>query len=229
MMVNAQEWLLDFLRFYRKLGFFEEYLHLSNAELADLLMKIIAPQDLEQECHREDFMVLTYDKKRVHYALFDLFNASSFSQIKNIGYGGRLHEEILIGWANISRGLFSPKDIEVTWQSAEEPIKVEFILANKSHNLRIEPDFIMVGDEAYYPYDISTLAKLAESLEPCMKEVDHYFTIWDLKYPATIRELECPATIGDFTIRDLGNPALVIILTPHEKGIIKENRGANFL
>lgn len=209
MMVNAQEWLLDFLRFYTELGFFEEHLHLSNEELADLLMQIMAPQglDLNQECHREDYLILGYDRKRVWVVAFDSFDSFNFHHAKDIGYGGQLHEEIVNSWANISRGLFSPEGVKATWQSAEEPIKIEFVLlANTSYYLHLEPDLIMPGEENYYAYIVSTLTKLAESIKPFMKDIDHYFTIWDL-----------------------GCVAMVMLLTPHEKSLIRQSRGANFL
>jgi len=209
-MVDAQEWLLDFLRFYRGLGFFEEYLQLSDEDLADEIMRTNALQglDLNQEISREDYLILNYDRKRVWGVAFDSFDSFNFHRAKDIGYGGQLHEEIVNSWAKISRGLFSPEGVKATWQSAEEHINIEFMLANTSYYLELEPDLIMPmpGDEAYYFYEISTLAKLVKSLEPCMKESDRYFTIWDL-----------------------GCVAMVMLLTPQEKNMIRDIRSANFL
>jgi hypothetical protein len=207
-MVDAQEWLLDFLRFYRGLGFFEEYLQLSDEDLADEITRTKALQglDLNQEISREDYLILNYDQKRVWEVAFDSFDSFNFHRAKDIGYGGQLHEEIVNSWANISRGLFSPTGVKATWQSAEEPIKVEFILADRPHLLSLDPDLIMPGDETYYAYIISTLAKLAKSLEPYIKETDHYFTIWDL-----------------------GCVAMVMLLTPQEKNTIRDIRSATFL
>ena len=208
MLVNTQEWLIDFLRFYRELGFFEEYLHLSNKDLSDLLVQIMAQHglDLNKECHREDYVVLGYDQKRVWAVAFDSFDSFNFHHAKDIGYGGQLHEEIVNSWANISRGLFSPKDIRSTWQSDQEQINIKFVLTNTSYCLKLEPNLIMPGEDKHYAYTISTLTKLAEYLEPCLKDIEHSFTIWDL-----------------------GCVAMVIFLTPHEKSIIKEIRDVNFL
>jgi hypothetical protein len=208
-MLDAQEWLLDFLQFYRGLGFFEEHLHLSDEDLADEIIRTKAMQglDLDKEGCREDYLILD-DRKRVWGVAFDSFDSFSFQRANDIGYGGQLHEEIVNSWANISKGLFSPEGVTATWRSAEEPINIEFMLANTSYCLELEPDLIMPmpGDEAYYFYEILTLAKLVKSLEPCMKETNHYFTIWDL-----------------------GCAAMVMLLTPQEKNMIRDIRGANFL
>ena len=207
-MVDAQEWLLNFLRFYRGLGFFEEHLQLSDEDLADEIMQIKNLQglDLNKEDCQEDYLILDYDGKRVWVVAFDSFDSFNFHRAKDIGYGGQLHEEIVNSWANISRGLFSPEGVKATWQSAEEPINIEFVLANTSYCLKIEADMIMPGEDKYYAYMISTLTKLTESLEPFMKDIDRYFTIWDL-----------------------GCVAMVMLLTPNEKSLIKESRGANLL
>jgi hypothetical protein len=201
-MMDAQEWLLDFVRFYRELGFFEEDSHLSDRSIADWIGKRKG-LDLSQESCRKDYIILGY-LTRVWGVALDAFDSFDFSHAQEVGYGWKLHEDILNGWAGISRGSFRPEGVKSTWQSAEEPIRVEFTLADVPHVLQLEPD-LLDGDSFYYYCDL-TLMKLAEALNPCIRETGYHFVVWDL-----------------------GCAALVMCVTPNEKSLIAEGRDANFL
>lgn len=141
MTINTEKWLLDFVGFYRKLSFFEEHSQLSDEDLAYWIRQIMAQQgmDLNQESCRQDYLVLGCDRKRVWGTAFDAYD---FSKAVGIEYGWKLHEDIVNGWASISRGLFRPKDVKATWTSIEKPIQIEFTLASRSYSLEIEPDLI---------------------------------------------------------------------------------------
>lgn len=72
------------------------------------------------------------------------------------------------------------------------------------HILQVEPD--LLDGESFYYYCNLTLIKLAEALEPYIKETGYHFVVWNL-----------------------GCAAIVICVTPREKSIISESRGINFL
>jgi hypothetical protein len=200
--MDTQEWLLDFIRFYRNLGFFEDFSHLSDLEIADWIGKRNG-LDLSQESCRKDYIVLGYDFPRVWGVSFDIFDSFDFAHAREVGYGWQLHEDILNGWARISRGSFCPECVTATWDSAEEPIMIEFTLGNMRHILQLEPDLL---DGNFFYYCNLTLIKLAEALEPYMKETGDRFVVWDL-----------------------GCAAIVICVTLREKSMISESRGVNFL
>jgi hypothetical protein len=203
--VNSQEWLLDFVRFYRDLGFFAEHSDLSDEYLADWIRQRTLSQglDLEKESCREDYLVLSCDRNRVWGVAFDVFDSFDFSRAQKFGYGWQLHEEIVNGWSGISRGSFCPEDVRATWASAEESIRLEFVLANVPHTLCLEPD-LLYGD-THYEYCNSTLLKLSAALESLMSETDYRFEIWDL-----------------------GCAAIVMCITAIEKNMMVSRRGAYF-
>ena len=204
-MKNAQEWLLDFVRFYRDLEFFAEHSNLSDEHLAVWIRQRMLSQglDLEQEGCREDYLVLGCDRNRVWGVAFDIFDSFDFSHAQEIGYGWQLHEEIVNGWCGISRCSFCPENVRATWLSAEESVRLEFVLADVQHTLCLEPD-LLYGD-THYEYCNLTLVKLSVVLEPLMSETDYHFEIWDL-----------------------GCAAIVMCITAIEKNMIVSNRGAYF-
>jgi hypothetical protein len=203
--MNAQEWLLNFVQCYRELGFFEEHSQATDEEVAGWIKQKRLSQglDLEQESCREDYLVIDCDSKRVWGVSFDLFESFDFSGAQDLGYGGRLHEDILNAWARISRSLFVPESVKAVWPVAEEAIRVEFVVDGQVFNIELESDAI---DEMHYGYELSTLTKLATALTPFMERTGSEFKIWDL-----------------------GCAALVLCVTPEEAKKLVELRGVHLL
>jgi hypothetical protein len=139
----TREWLIQRTRFYQEFGFFEEYLNLSDENLADQMIRL-----RQAETNREisklfnegwDWLLLMLDKKRVLSAATDILYAE-----EPPSYNFESLLETIQSLSGISRGAFSPESIQEV-----SPGTIEFALNGEQHTLTLEgpPDdpLILIG------------------------------------------------------------------------------------
>ena len=170
--MKAQEWLLDFVTFYRKLHFFEQHANLSDDELLNWLKIQLFPYDTRGDFDasnswKEDYLFIGFDFSRVWTTSFDAYEGYLYEF-------QCLHEYILHGWAKISRGAFLLQDITVTWESEITPILINFSLDGIPQYIQLQPDDF---------YETSTLLKLAQAINPLISTSRYQYVIWDY-FPA---------------------------------------------
>lgn len=104
--IQNEEWLLETLRYYRQLHFFEQYQQLSDNELiVEILDKTRKTGNWYDLQMRRDEAVLLLDTQRVITIAFD----SSYDNIYLVNLNTALREFQHL--AQISRGVFSPQNI----------------------------------------------------------------------------------------------------------------------
>ncbi len=125
----TREWLIEKTRFYQDFGFFEEYIGLSNEELADEMISL-----RQAETGRDisklfipglDGLLLQLDKKRVLIAATDILYAEDPPP-----YNFEYLVETLQKLSAISRGAFLPQNIQEV-----SPGTISFILNGDQYSL----------------------------------------------------------------------------------------------
>ena len=113
-MVWTKEWLINKIKYYRKLDFFEQYNHLSDNELADVILKIddmyyqwqhYTPHYVGEDSVDWQFLTMV-DRKRLLCVATDIIYGNPPSN-----YSFAAFAETLFKLANISRNIFCPQNI----------------------------------------------------------------------------------------------------------------------
>lgn len=127
-----RSWVIESLHYFRALGFFAADEALSDEELAGRLQKNnaeewgmpVAPPDSQA-----DLMLLRLDAERVWWEDTEA----------DVCEGNGVYVDTLRAWGRISRGAFSPTDIDERWNSGRGPIRVSFKHRNRTEELH--PDY----------------------------------------------------------------------------------------
>lgn len=158
--LTPEEWSLVSAKFYRDMGFFDEYASLSDNELAAELQQMT-----KAECGEgfnpadvfSDLLLLSWDKNRVWW---DDTEADVYK-------GNNVYVETLEEWARISRGAFLPENITETWESEQGPVWVDFTLDGTHH--RLQPQYN--GDWL----DISII----DDINRLIRKTDYRFEVYE--------------------------------------------------
>jgi hypothetical protein len=126
---NLQDWLLEAVRYYRNLDFFQKYKRLSDADIVHKFydefysmntgLRLDNFEDLS--LYEADLCLLSWDMKRVFWGDMEC----------DIHPDNRVYPIVLSAWKAISRKKFLPKNIRETWDSRSGPIRVEFTYENQ--------------------------------------------------------------------------------------------------
>jgi hypothetical protein len=128
-----EEWLLKYVAFFRTLGFFEKYASMSDAQLAALLQTWYVAaweRELEPGDRLTDLRLASADETRVWWN--DL--------IAGVGKDNNVYVRTLGELSKISRGHFSPDEIQEMWDAERGPIAVAFL--HKDEKVRVYPLYL---------------------------------------------------------------------------------------
>ena len=117
--ISTEDWLIDFVKFFRKLDFFEGYQALSDEELADFLhQRYLSEIDdrIDISNNITELLLLQFDTNRVWW------NDTEADVCEQ----NAVYKRTLIELAQISRGVFNPKNIFETWESETGPIIISY-------------------------------------------------------------------------------------------------------
>ncbi len=139
----SQQTILEAVRYFRSLGFFQEFTSQSDEELAITFEQMYThngtlPREYDPSSNPlAELTLLSYDKQRVWWK----------DSEADVCEENRVYARTLQEWGRISRGEFEPTDIRETWDSDEGPITVEFIHQNKAFSFQPEfyGDWLDVG------------------------------------------------------------------------------------
>ncbi len=128
---TIEQWLLDSVRYFRTLGFFQ------NQPQADEELARLEGERLEQEWDGEwnpswehpDLFLLAHDAQRVWWMDMEA----------DVCRDNHVYIDTLREWGSISRGAFEPEAIREEWNSDKGPIFVTFRHKNKPSS--ISPKF----------------------------------------------------------------------------------------
>lgn len=154
--MNARNWLVQVVQYYRRNDFFEQYNHLSDEQLADELESLCR----EDECTSgrffwmKDWEVIRYDNKRTLTESLDLLYGDDPGS-----YSFHHAVAIIQKWASISRDVFQPTAIRDTGTSL-----IEFTLNGKRCTVN--------------PWEDPR--KLAPQLNSLIAHTNYQFEIWKL-------------------------------------------------
>ncbi len=126
---TLEEWGTKSVRFYRTLGFFNQYNALSDEDLSDQLLSLHGlewGENIDPKDELADLQFLKWDEERVWWQDTEA----------DVCGENKVYVQTLLEWGHISRGAFKPTNIEETWQSEEGPIAVAFSLDNTQHSIR---------------------------------------------------------------------------------------------
>ena len=134
--MDHTQWLVEFVRFFRALHFFEKYASMSDEALANLLAKWYVaawerPIDLRDRLI--DLRLISSDEARVWWRDLRI-------EVKE---EAKMYVGLLSELSVISRGVFVPTDMDERWDDYRGPIVVSF--SYHGDLLRVYPRFI--GDE----------------------------------------------------------------------------------
>lgn len=130
---QARNWLLEFVQYYRQLGFLQEYANLSDAdlveELASLWQEDMASA-LDVSNPYIDLYLLKWDSERVWWHDIE----------SDVCQGNEMYSAAIENWSDISGDIFLPEDISETWESDTGPVWIDFTLNGIHH--RIQPCYL---------------------------------------------------------------------------------------
>jgi len=128
------------IQFFRQLGFFSAYTHLSDDDLVLLLIRRIEEQwekPFELSNDQSDLELLSFDETRIWWKDTE----------SDVSAENEMYIETLGEWASISLGAFEPSNFEELWDDEEGPITITFDLHNKSHVIhpQYQDDYLDIG------------------------------------------------------------------------------------
>src|SRR5262245_28210135 len=111
-MITETQWLTEAIPFFRSLEFFGAQAQMSDAELVQWLAhrhreEWRRPFDISDSL--ADLHLLRFDQDRVWWEDIEA----------DVCEGNNVYQRVLLEWARISRGCFSPTNIEERWDSDE--------------------------------------------------------------------------------------------------------------
>lgn len=127
----SEAWVRDSIHYFRTLGFFEQYRHMSEDALASYIRHRIGVDEGEvcdPSDWREDLLLLSCDHDRVWRKDLEA----------DVARGANAYVRVLQEWARISRGMFRPTQIEEHWEGETGPMTISFELDGVRHELREE-------------------------------------------------------------------------------------------
>ena len=138
--LNDTEWGLGFVDFFRPLGFFKEYQHLSSSHLAAVLIEMLRLEmgDNFDPCDPlADLFLLKFDEDRVWW---DDTEADVCSE-------NQVYRKTLEEWSRISLGAFLPTEIQEKWQGQAGPVEISLKLNKLPVTLhpRYMDDYLDIG------------------------------------------------------------------------------------
>ena len=184
-MIWTKEWLVNKIKYYRKLDFFEQYHHLSDNELADVILEIdnidyqwqhYTPHYADKNSVDWQFLTMV-DRNRILSIATDLIYGNYPSS-----YSFAAFTAILLKLANISRKIFCPQNI-----TEIEENYVSFKLNNQKY--KIDPQKTW--------YDPTLVAK---QINPLIRKTGYQFEFWNLSpviYIVLLAEEEKTKLIND--------------------------------
>jgi len=125
--------LLETIRYFRKIGFFSGYESISDGVLAQTLENFYrekSGKEYDPSSRSDELCVLEFDENRVWWE-------DTEADVCN---GNEIYIETLKEWGAISRGAFTPENLEENWASEEGPITVTFTLNGQKN--RIYPRYL---------------------------------------------------------------------------------------
>jgi hypothetical protein len=131
----SQQAILEAVRYFRPLGFFQEFASQSDEELTATLERMYThngtlPWEYDPSSNPlAELALVSYDKQRVWWK----------DSEADVCEENRVYARTLQEWARISPGEFEPTDIRETWDSDEGPITVK--LTHRSKAFSFQPEF----------------------------------------------------------------------------------------
>jgi len=116
---SPQEWLLQTIKYFRSVGFFEKHSRLSDHELATMLTQWREEQwseGYDPSSKLSELSLLSWDEDRVWWKDTEA----------DVCSGRTVYKKTIKEWGNISRGAFLPESIQETWKSEEGPVEISF-------------------------------------------------------------------------------------------------------
>lgn len=125
---DPRTWLITSARYFQGLGFYTEYLDLSDDALLYAVRQAVRwhwdeplpPEEVSRDLQLADMVLLLGDRRRVWWR-----------DLEGVFAGEDFYVTSLTKWSAISRGAFSPTQITERWHSDEGPADIEFILGGQ--------------------------------------------------------------------------------------------------
>lgn len=163
---RVKSWVIQTIKYYRKINFFENYSALSDEELANTLKRLCLKEEYITGGSfegRGDYEILRLDKNRILEVSLDALYGDDLGE-----YSFEYAVKTLQSWANISRGTFQPIDI----QDNNEHL-VEFTLNGVQH-------YVDPGENPY---------ELAPQINSLIAATGYQFEIWALSPDCLVTSL----------------------------------------
>lgn len=186
--LTIRKWLLDFVMFYRQLGFFSRYNHLTELEFVDLLLEY--QEGVEELCDVMDDCDSFEDIFDADDCLYDeegnrylQLATNKFIDLRLLGlldpsrvwwrwrdfgedrYPTPKHIdyiETIYLWSRISRGAFLPLRVKATELDNSGAVQIDFDLTIYSRQLLAKPQYVdyRYGDEPQIVPDLGLLTQI---------------------------------------------------------------------
>ncbi len=179
-------WLIDGIKYYRTLGLFNKYIHLSDGELTEQI-KIIRADFRSQFLTERDFNSVylefadpMFDSTMGHldpYLLrWDTSRTWSETEVDSVGRNNQEYVRVFERWSEISRGSFLPQELKETWETDSESVLIEFTVNGIRH--RIEPEYYEEHIDLEILIEINRLiAETSYRFEVCQVLTDNTLVI----------------------------------------------------
>ncbi len=128
---TTDQWLLEAVRYFRQLGFFEHYAQ-SDDELAEIEERRLQEEwgdDWDPLVEHPDLFLLAHDSRRVWWMDMEA----------DVFPGNNAYVRSLSEWGAISRGAFQPEKIREEWKGEKGPIFLD--LTHMGRTYRISPKY----------------------------------------------------------------------------------------
>lgn len=158
---DARQWLMESIRYFREMGFYQEASELSDEEFVFWWGQRKAKQWEEDEAESlapeqvvayfDDTLTTTYEQlnRRLEPWEFEasvseadcFLLACDANRIwwedleQDIYFGDDIYKRVIEEWSRISRGVFLPAHIEEIWETEEGPMQIEMLLSGERYRL----------------------------------------------------------------------------------------------
>ena len=133
MRVTPDQWLLESVKYFRAIAFFETYRSQTDEELAATLRRLHHEEfdeDFDPFDAYSDLLLLRWDSNRVWWQDTEA----------DVCIDNRVYEETIREWGVISRGQFLPQNVQEEWHSDEGPIEISFSLQGQA--IQFQPNYL---------------------------------------------------------------------------------------
>lgn len=131
-MATTQEWLIDFVRFFRGLYFFPKYAAMFDGDFAALLNQwYVTTWEMEIDPNDKltDLRLLYSDDSRVWWGNLEA----------DVGMGKNVYVQALQAWSSIARDCFVIEEISENWEGPTGPFSVSFLY--RDEKVRVYPQY----------------------------------------------------------------------------------------